>query len=181
MSEISIETDRLLLRRWKDVDLSGLASMNQDPIVMKFIGPVLTKTESESMISRADRSWSELGYGRFAVELIDTGELIGFVGLAQCKFDSHFTLAVEVGWRLARRFWNLGYATEGARAVMGWAFESLEIDEVVSFTSASNLRSRRVMEKIGMQRNVLDDFLHPNLNANDPLRPCVLYRKKRAR
>lgn len=177
MSEFSIRTERLLMRRWKYSDLPALAALNQDPAVMEFIGPILSEAESQTMIERAEKSWDDRGYGRFAVEVADTRELIGFIGLAQCKFESHFTPAVEIGWRLAHRFWNLGYATEGARAAMNWTVNTLAIDEVVSFTSASNLRSRRVMEKIGMDRNVVDDFHHPNLASNDPLRPNVLYRK----
>ena len=180
MNEISIKTQRLLLRQWDDLDLPSLTTMNQDPKVMEFIGPVIGETESRAMIERARRSWQEHGYGRFAVENFDTGELIGFVGLAQCKFESHFTPAVEIGWRQAHRFWGLGYATEGAEAVMAWAFDNCELKEVVSFTSAANQRSRRVMEKIGMIRDIDGDFLHPNKGANDPLRVNVLYRRQRA-
>lgn len=179
MREISIRTERLLLRRWKDSDLPALVSLNQDPIVMEFIGPVLSESESRSMIQRAEKSWNELGYGRFAVEVTDTSELIGFVGLAQCKFQSHFTPAVEIGWRLAHKFWNMGYATEGAIAVMSWAFDKRGLHEIVSFTSATNSRSRRVMEKIGMERDIADDFLHPKMAPGDPLRANVLYRKTR--
>lgn len=181
MDEISIKTERLLLRRWKDTDLPALASMNQDPTVMEFIGPVLSQSESRAMIQRAEESWVGHGYGRFAVEIIETSELIGFVGLAQCKFESHFTPAVEIGWRLTHKFWGLGYATEGARAVMSWAFETRRLDEIVSFASAPNFRSRRVMEKIGMQRKIGDDFLHPNMEADDPLRENVLYRMQNTR
>lgn len=181
MEEISLRTERLILRRWSDTDLHALTAMNQDPKVMEFIGPVLSDDENRAMITRAEKSWNGLGYGRFAVEIADTCELIGFIGLAQCKFDSHFTPAVEIGWRLAHRFWNLGYATEGATAVVSWAFDNCEINEIVSFSSILNLSSRRVMEKIGLHRNVADDFLHPNLTPGDPLRPCVLYRKQMLR
>lgn len=178
MDEISIKTQRLLLRQWNDSDLAALTTMNQDPKVMEFIGPVISEADSQAMIERARRNWQEHGYGRFAVEISETSELIGFIGLAQCKFESHFTPAVEIGWRLAHRFWNLGYATEGAMAVASWAFDDREINEIVSFSSVLNLSSRRVMEKIGMHRDIADDFLHPNLTLGDPLRPCVLYRKQ---
>ncbi len=181
MDEISLKTERLLLRRWKASDLPSLVSINQDPEVMEFIGPVLSEGESRAMIKRADRTWAEYGYGRFAVEIADTHEFVGFIGLAQCKFESHFTPAVEIGWRLARDHWNLGYATEGAKAVMAWAFENCEMNEIVSFTAASNQRSCRVMEKIGMKRDIAGDFLHPNMEANDPLRANVLFRVGKAR
>ncbi|HUW87681.1 MAG TPA: GNAT family N-acetyltransferase [Candidatus Paceibacterota bacterium] len=178
MNEISIKTPRLLLRQRGDTDLLSLAEMNLDPKVMEFIGPIISESESRAMIERARGSWQELGYGRFAVEISETSELIGFIGLAQCKFESHFTPAVEIGWRLAQKHWGFGYATEGADAVMSWAFANCEIDEIVSFSSASNLSSRRVMEKLEMHRSDTDDFLHPNLKPGDPLRQCVLYRKR---
>ncbi len=181
MDEISIKTQRLLLRQWNDSDLPSLTAMNQDPKVMEFIGPVISEKENRAMIERARRSWQDHGYGRFAVEITETSELIGFVGLAQCKFESHFTPAVEIGWRLAHKHWGSGYATEGALAVMNWALAERKLHELVAFSSALNLRSRRVMEKLEMQRNVSDDFLHPNLKLGDPLRPCVLYRKQRTR
>lgn len=178
MDEISINTSRLLLRQWKDSDLSALTAMNQDPKVMEFIGPAISEADSQAMIERARRNWQEHGYGRFAAEIPETSELIGFIGLAQCKFESHFTPAVEIGWRLAHKHWGLGYATEGAIAMANWAFDNCEINEIVSFSSVLNLNSRRVMEKIGMHRNIADDFLHPNLTPGDPLRLCVLYRKQ---
>ena len=178
MDEISIKTQQLLLRQWGDSDLPSLAEMNQDPKVMEFIGRVISEAESRAMIERARRSWQEHVYGRFAVEIFQTSELIGFIGLAQCKFESHFTPAVEIGWRLAHKHWGSGYATEGATAVMNWALDKGELNEVVSFSSPLNTGSRRVMEKIGMNRNKIDDFLHPNLTPGDPLRPCVLYRKQ---
>lgn len=178
MNEISIRTERLMLRRWNDADLPALAALNQDPAVMEFIGPLLNEVESQAMLDRAEKSWNDLGYGRFAVEVVETRELIGFIGLAQCKFESHFTPAVEIGWRLAHKFWNLGYATEGSSALMDWASANLRLNEVVAFTSVSNIRSRRVMEKIGMDRNIHDDFQHPNLGPSDPLRQCVLYKRQ---
>lgn len=178
MDEVSIKTERLLLRRWKDSDLPSLVALNQDPKVMEFIGPILDEAESRAMIRRADKSWAENGYGRFAVEVLNTLEPIGFIGLAQCKFESHFTPAVEIGWRLAHDHWNLGYATEAGKAVIEWAFKNCDLQELVAFTAASNQRSCRVMEKIGMKRDTADDFLHPNMEADNPLRENVLYRRR---
>lgn len=179
MDEISINTDRLLLRRWKHTDLPPWAALNQDLMVMEFMGRVLSESDSYTFIKRAERSWDELGYGPFAVEVADSHEFIGYIGLAQCNFESHFTPAIEIGWRLAYKFWNLGYATEGAAAVMDWAFNTAALDEVVSFTSTLNSRSRRVMEKIGMERDAFSDFEHPNVALNSPLRPHLLYRRQR--
>lgn len=151
--------------------------MNRDPKVMEFISPILSEDQSRAMMERAHRSWDENGYGRFAVEVLETGSVIGFIGLAVTRIDAHFTPAVEIGWRLSTQYWGRGYATEGAAAVTDFAFNYLELTELVSFTSALNLRSRRVMEKVGFQRNPIDDFEHPNLSPDNPLKPNVLYRR----
>lgn len=176
MRIFEIRTARLLLRQWRDDDLGQLIEMNGDPKVMEFIGPTLSEDQSKAMMERARRSWHERGYGRFAVEVLETGSVIGFVGLAQTRIDAHFAPAVEIGWRLSTQHWGHGYATEGALAVKDYAFENLGIPEIVSFTSAENLPSRRVMEKIGLMRNPLDDFEHPNQSLSDALRANVLYR-----
>ena len=101
---------------------------------------------------------------------------IGFIGLSIPQFEAHFTPCVEIGWRLARAEWGKGYASEGARAALAFGFERLGLAEIVSFTAVSNLRSRRVMERIGMQRRAAEDFDHPNLPEGHPLRRHVLYR-----
>jgi RimJ/RimL family protein N-acetyltransferase len=102
---------------------------------------------------------------------------VGFVGLSEPDFDALFTPAVEVGWRLGREHWGHGYATEGARAAIAFAFDELGLREIVSFTAASNDRSRRVMERLGMTHDAADDFDHPSLAPGHPLRRHVLYRK----
>lgn len=171
-----IRTARLLLRRWCDDDLEQVVEMNSDPKVMEFIGPPLNEDQSKAMMERARESWEQRGYGRFAVEVLASGSVIGFVGLAQTRIDAHFAPAVEIGWRLSTEYWGHGYATEGAIAVRDFAFEELGLPEIVSFTSKNNLRSRRVMEKIGLLRNPLDDFEHPNSSLDNTLRDNVLYR-----
>ena len=107
-----------------------------------------------------------------------TGDFIGFVGLNEPRFEAHFTPAVEIGWRLARGAWGHGYATEAARAVLAYAFDELQLDEVVSFTTVENWRSRRVMERIGMSYDPAGDFDHPNV-TDERIRPHVLYRLAR--
>ena len=173
---MEIRTSRLLLRPWKDEDLPQIIAVNSDPDVMEFVDPTLTPEQSEAMISRARQSWNENGFGLFAVEAPGVADLIGFVGLAIPRFESHFTPAVEIGWRLLSPYWGHGYATEGANAVKEFAFKNLCLEEIVSFTSAQNLRSRNVMEKIGLKRNPNDDFEHPNISPDNPLRAHVLYR-----
>jgi len=119
------------------------------------------------------------GYGLWAVERKDTAGFIGYVGLWPATFPAHFTPAVEVGWRLAADQWGHGYATEAARAALAHGFDSLGLEEIVSFTSSVNVRSWRVMERLGMRRDANGDFEHPNVPEGHPLRPHILYRIKR--
>ena len=107
------------------------------------------------------------------------GETIGFVGLGRVSFEAHFTPAVEIGWRLAHASWGRGYASEGARASLRFAFRELGLDEVVSFTVTANRRSRAVMEKIGMHHDSGDDFDHPHIAEGHRMRRHVLYRLRR--
>lgn len=138
----------------------------------------LSRQQSDGFAARARDGIEERGWGLWAVEVIESSQFIGFVGLAEPRFDAHFTPAVEVGWRLARPAWGKGYATEGARAAVMYGFTDLGLAEVVSFTAASNGRSRRVMERLGMSHDPADDFDHPSLSPG-PLRLHVLYRLRR--
>jgi RimJ/RimL family protein N-acetyltransferase len=151
--------------------------MNADPAVMEFFPAPLTRVESDALVDRILAHFSARGFGVSAAELKATGEFIGFIGLAVPRFEAHFTPCVEIGWRLAAAHWGTGLATEGATAVLDYAFGTLGLREIVSFTSAVNMRSRKVMEKIGMTRNPADDFDHPNLPEGHWLSRHVLYRK----
>ena len=172
----SIETARLVLRCWKAGDREPFARLNADPRVMRFFPSTLSRAESDEMAERIERGFSECGWGLYAAESRESGEFLGFIGLSVPGFVAHFTPCVEIGWRLAADSWNRGLATEGARAVAAHAFETLKIPELVSFTTESNLASRRVMEKIGMTRDPADDFDYPRLPEGHPLRRHVLYR-----
>jgi RimJ/RimL family protein N-acetyltransferase len=171
-----IETDRLLLRRWKQSDRELFARMNGDPRVMEFFPRCLSCEESDQLADGIERRFEERGFGLYAAELREPGTFIGFIGLAVPGFEAHFTPAVEIGWRLAAEYWNRGLATEGANAVVRHSFDVLKLPELVSFTAEQNLPSRRVMEKIGMTRNPADDFDHPKLEPGHALRRHVLYR-----
>jgi ribosomal-protein-alanine N-acetyltransferase len=164
-----IETPRLVLRPWRDSDRDPFARMNADPRVMEFFPACLSRVESDALFDRARLSV-------LAAELRDTGEFIGFIGLSVPTFEAHFTPCVEIGWRLAAEHWGQGLATEGAQAVLATA-----AGPIVSFTSVQNVRSRRVMEKIGLTRDPADDFDHPRLPASHPLRRHVLYRSAKLR
>lgn len=174
-----LRTARLLLRQWRDSDLEPFAALNADPEVMRHFPSVLTRAESDALALGARALISSRGWGLWAVEVVESAPFIGFVGLAQPRFDAHFTPAVEIGWRLAREHWGSGYATEGARAVVATAFDELGLDELVSFTTVANAASRRVMERLEMTHDPADDFEHPLLAPGHPQRPHVLYRLRR--
>jgi RimJ/RimL family protein N-acetyltransferase len=173
-----LRTDRLLLRRWRLEDREPLARMNADPRVMEFFPQVLTREESDAIADRIEAHFAQHGFGLWAVEIPGSVPFAGFIGLSIPRFEAHFTPCLEIGWRLAAETWNRGYATEAARAALDFAFIHLGRDEVVSFTVPANVRSRRVMEKLGMTRNPADDFDHPSLAEGHPLRRHVLYRIK---
>jgi len=169
-------THRLLLRPWQDEDISLFAAMNQDPRVMEFFPALLTHEESVQRVAYYRHHFTEHGFGLWAVELKATREFIGFVGLAIPTFAAQFTPCVEIGWRLAFNHWDQGYATEAARRVLGQAFYEQGLKEVVSFTPRQNLRSQKVMQKLGMIHTPQDDFDHPSLPKDHPLARHVLYR-----
>jgi RimJ/RimL family protein N-acetyltransferase len=173
-----IVTDRLLLRDWRDADLDPFVAMNADPVVMEFFSETYTEERTRRFVALIRERWTELGYSLWAIERKDTGRFIGYVGLWPATFPAHFTPAVEVGWRLAADQWGHGYATEGARAALDYGFNTVGLHEIVSFTSAINVRSWRVMERLGMRRDVSGDFEHPNVPSGHPVRPHVLYRIK---
>jgi RimJ/RimL family protein N-acetyltransferase len=175
-----LNTEHLLLRRWRGADREPFACMNADPRVMEFFPAPLTRLESDALVDRIETHFAERGWGPWAAELRATGEFIGFIGLSVPVFQAHFTPCVEIGWRLAATHWGKGLATEGARAVLDYAFTELRLPEVVSFTTVANLRSRRVMEKLGMTHDPADDFDHPGLREGHPLRRHVLYRLRNA-
>ncbi|MDX6282565.1 MAG: hypothetical protein QOH03_3636, partial [Kribbellaceae bacterium] len=146
MTELT--TDRLLLRQWKDSDYGPYAALNADPAVMEHFPNALTRAESDAMADRVKAAMAERGFGLWAVEVRETGQFIGFIGLSVPTFDAPFLPGVEIGWRLAKDAWGKGYATEGARASLAYGFGEAGLDEVVSFTATTNKPSQRVMERI---------------------------------
>ncbi len=148
-------------------------------------GRPMSRAESDAQIDVFQSSITAHGYGFWAMELRDTGELIGLAGLLDVRFEAAFTPAIEIGWRLSHAHWGKGFATEAAGAALDFAFASpdqdgLGLETIIAMTVHNNVRSRRVMERLGMTRDPADDFDHPNLAEDDPLRPHVLYRISRA-
>ena len=179
MPEVSREivTERLRLRRWLPSDRLPFAELNRDPRVMRYFPAPLSRVESDALADQIESHFDKHGFGLWAVDVPGVVPFAGFVGLSIPKFEAQFTPCVEIGWRLAAEHWGHGYATEGAIATLSFAFDSLHLDEIVSFTTRDNIPSRRVMERIGMIHDIAGDFDHPHLPEGHPLRPHVLYRK----
>ena len=174
-----LETDRLILRTWVDEDLESMLAINQDPKVMEYFPELQDLETTQKLIVSINRHFEKYGYTVYATIRKDSGEFIGFIGLFTPEFESHFTSTTEIGWRLSSNHWGQGFATEGAKAVLDYAFRELKIPEIVSFTAAGNAKSIRVMHKIGLQHNEVDDFDHPKLDDESPLKRHVLYRLSR--
>jgi 3-dehydroquinate dehydratase / shikimate dehydrogenase len=181
---MTVRTERLILRPWQEDDLELFAQLNADPRVREYFSGLLSRQESDASVKLMSDHIQRCGWGFWAASLIQTDEFIGFIGLEDVYFSAPFNKfapAVEIGWRLAFNHWGKGYATEGAKAVLQYGFNSLKLAEIVSFTAVQNIRSRHVMEKIGMDHNPEDDFNHPKLTEGHSLKRHVLYRIERAK
>ena len=172
----TIHTERLVLRRWKEQDGDAFAAINSDPEVMEHFPGVLSREESDQMILRMELHFEEFGYGLWAVDIRWADRLIGFCGLSVPTFHTHFTPAVEIGWRFARDVWGNGYATEAARAAVDFGFEHADLEQILSWTIPANERSQGVMTRLGMERAPDLDFDHPRFLDDDRLRHHIVYR-----
>lgn len=175
----TLTTARLVLRPWQPSDTEPFISMSLDPEVMAYLLAFVSREAIEAWIQRQHAHFAKNGFGFWAVESRETGEFMGATGLLRIGYEAHFTPAVEVGWRLARRFWGQGYVPEAARSACRFGFENLALPEIVANTVEANHNSRRVMEKLGMVRDAADDFDHPLVPADSPLRRQMLYRLTR--
>lgn len=176
-STVELRTTRLLLRGWRDDDLERFAALNADPVVMEHFPAPLTREQSDAFVQRIRTGFAANGYGLWAVEVVHVGELAGFVGLNPVPPTLPITAGgPEVGWRLARRWWGQGIATEAARAAVAHGFDAHRFPEIVSFTATTNVRSQAVMRRLGMTRDRAEDFDHPALPEGHRLRRHVLYR-----
>ena len=175
-----IETGRLILRQWREADKAPFAALNADPAVMEFMPSRLTPKQSDAMIERFGAMLEMKGMTFYALEERASGQFLGAAGLFPVT-QLPFAPAVEIGWRLRRQSWGQGYASEAARAALAEGFGPLGLDEIVAYTAAPNVRSQRVMERIGVRRDADGDFDHPALPEDSPLRTHVLYRLGRSR
>jgi RimJ/RimL family protein N-acetyltransferase len=174
----SVETSRLLMRRWQPADREPFAELNADPQTLVYFPATLSRLESDALIDRTEANFARLGYGLWALELKDTGDFIGFTGLSPMPEDVPGAGGVEVGWRLARRAWHRGYATEAARAAVGVAFDGAGLAELWSMTAVLNEPSQAVMRRIGMTEAAR--FAHPRVPDGHPVKPHVVYHLARS-
>lgn len=175
----SIRTTRLLLRPFALGDLDAFAALEADPRVREFFPSVLTRAEAEASASRYVEQWERYGFGRWTIEVPGVTAFAGIVGPMHVPFSAPFTPAVEIGWRLCHAYWGRGYASEAARASCVFGFETLGLEEIVAFTVPANVRSRRVMERLGMTHSPDEDFDHPLIPAGHRMRRHVLYRLRK--
>lgn len=171
-----LATARLRLRPWRTEDREPFAAINADACVMEHFPSTLSRRQSDALADRIDGELRRNGYGLWAVEIPREASFIGFVGLQQTDAELPFARTTEIGWRLGRRYWGRGLASEAARAALAYGFDELALEQIVAYTAAGNLRSRRLMERLGMRREPGDDFLHPQLATQHPLAAHVLYR-----
>ncbi|WP_349371571.1 GNAT family N-acetyltransferase [Salinarimonas sp.] len=172
----TLETERLVLRPWRDADRAPFAALNADPAVMTFFPAVLDRLDSDAAAARFRARFDRHGWGLWAVEVKGGPAFVGFTGLNPAPETLPFAPAMEIGWRLARAAWGRGYATEAARAALRFGFERLRLPEIVSFTTPLNERSVAVMERLGLRRDRRGGFAHPAFPEGHRLRPHVLYR-----
>jgi RimJ/RimL family protein N-acetyltransferase len=173
-----IETDRLILRAFREEDRAPLAAINGDPRVGEWLGGAIDRTASDALLDRVNAEIARDGLGFFAAERKGDGRLVGMIGIRAQK-DAPPAPCLELGWRLALEAQGQGYATEGARALLNWGFATQGNDEILAWTAASNLRSQAVMRRIGMDPDPARDFDHPALAEDHPLRRHVVFVAKR--
>ncbi|OJV55563.1 MAG: GNAT family N-acetyltransferase [Bacteroidetes bacterium 43-16] len=167
-------SERLGFRSWQLEDIDPMYQINSDEQVMEFFPALQTKEQTTAFIERMQKQFKEKGFCYFAVDILETNEFIGFLGLSEQHYPAGFTPCVDIGWRLKRSAWNNGFATEGAKKCLEYAFEHLKIKEVYSIAPKVNLKSEYIMQKIGMEKQY--EFEHSLLANDDRLRTCVLYR-----
>jgi len=174
------ESERLLLRSWRDEDVHDWVTMGADPRVMRFFPAVYDAEYASAMAQRLRDRLEADGYGWWVLEAKKVTSFAGVIALQKVPFEAHFTPAFEVGWRLKPEYWGRGYATEGASLATRFAFEVLNLEEVVAMTAVQNIPSQRVMERLGMTHDPRDDFDNPRLEEAHHLRRHVLWRLSRS-
>lgn len=169
-----LETSRLRLRQWQESDFPQFAQLNADPDVMRYFPATLSENESNAMANKIQDLIQTHGWGFWAVEVKNQHQFIGFVGLNAPQDDLPFTPCTEIGWRLAKNYWGMGYAQEAAKAALGFGFDNLGLDKIYAFTSVQNYHSENLMKRLGMQ-NTQQNFYHPRVPSGHRLQEHLLY------
>ena len=171
-----IETERLILRGYREDDREAFAALNGDPRVGAWLAGTQDRAQSDAMMDRISGHIAAHGFGLWGAETRADSRLVGFVGLNTVKAsDLPVGPAVEMGWRLIPETWGQGLASEGAAAALAWGFAQLDAHEIIAFTADTNLASQGVMRKIGMVHDAARDFDHPRLALDHPLRRHVVF------
>ncbi|MFT6502451.1 MAG: RimJ/RimL family protein N-acetyltransferase [Crocinitomicaceae bacterium] len=168
------KSERLGFRNWIEEDAPKMVAISADPVVMEYFPSVATPDQTIGFIKRMQSMQAEKGYCYFAIDELETGEFIGFIGLCDQDFDVEFCPCTDIGWRLDSKYWNRGYATEGATACLDYAFETIGLKEVFSTAPVINTASINIMLKMGMEKYL--NYVHPKLIDNERLKNCVCYK-----
>jgi RimJ/RimL family protein N-acetyltransferase len=172
----TMQTERLLMRRWRESDREPFAALNGDPETLKYFPGTLDRAASDALIDRIEAGFGERGFGLWALEIAAPGQFIGFTGLNPMPDGVPGAGGMEVGWRLARTAWHHGYATEAARAALTVAFDGVGLDEIWSMTAVLNEPSQAVMRRLGLTEAAR--FEHPRVPKGSPVRPHVVYHRR---
>ena len=166
-------SERLGFRNWSPADYPRMTEISSDPHVMEFFPAPATPAQTAEFINRMKKMYAQKGYCYFATDELKTGNFIGFIGLCHQTYASEFTPCVDIGWRLRKAYWGKGYATEGAKRCLAYAFNDLKLKNIKATAPQINLKSIRVMEKIGMRKQL--EFTHPRLRGHKTLGNSVCY------
>jgi RimJ/RimL family protein N-acetyltransferase len=167
-------SERLGFRPWRENDVETLSAINAEAAVMEFFPSIITKEKTAEFITRMQDQYIKNGYCYFAIDILENGEFIGFIGLSEQTYEAEFTPCIDIGWRIKSSQWNKGFATEGARKCLDYAANVLGIESIYSIAPKINYKSQHIMAKIGMHK--LCEFSHPYLKEDKRLKTCVLFK-----
>ncbi|SFO43292.1 Protein N-acetyltransferase, RimJ/RimL family [Algoriphagus ornithinivorans] len=173
MKKYIFQSERLGFRTWSESDLEAIFQIDSDPEIMHFFEKPFTLEESQKRIQKMNQTFQKEGFCYFAVDFLASGELAGTIGLGRKDFEASFTPCIDIGWRLAKKYWNQGLASEGALACIGYA-RQLGLKEIYSYATTANQASLQVMRKIGMK--FIEEFEHPELLNQPRLQPFSLFK-----
>lgn len=175
-----IETDRLILRGWREQDRAPFAAMSADPEVMRHLGGPVDREASDAAIDRLDAVEAAQGHTFWAIERKSDAAMIGFCGLRRGGHEgTPVPDELEIGWRLAREAWGRGFAREAAQACLDWGWTNREAGRIAAWTVPANRASWGLMLRLGMVPRPELDFDHPQFPSGHPLCRHVVYTLER--